>query len=184
MAAVAGIFSDPAELRAAARRGEWRASTAGHCPGYQQANLVLLPADAAAAFAAFCTRNPKPCPLIEITPPGEWEPKLSAPGADLRTDVPGYRVYHRGELVERPADLRSRWRDDLVGFLLGCSHTFEHALVEAGVEVRHVTQGTTVPMFVSSLRCLEAGAFKGPMVVTFRPVPRHQLPVVLELSAR
>lgn len=181
---MAVILREPAELRAAARRGEWRASTAGHCPAYQQANLVLLPADVAPDFAAFCTRNPRPCPLLEITPPGEWEPKLSAPGADLRTDVPGYRVYRRGELAESPADLRSLWRDDLVGFLLGCSHTFEHALGEAGVEVRHVAQGTTVPMFVSSLRCLEAGRFRGPMVVTFRPVPRRQLALVLELSAR
>ena len=177
-------LSDPAELRAAARRREWQTSTAGHCPGYQQANLVILPAELASDFASFCTRNPKPCPLIEITPPGDPEPRLSAPGADLRTDVPGYRVYRSGELVETPPSLEAHWRGDLVGFLLGCSFTFEHALAEAGVELRHVAAGTTVPMFTSSLRCLPAGRFAGPMVVTLRPVPRRQLGLVLELSAR
>src|SRR5262249_32811625 len=115
-------------MRAAARRGEWHGSTGGQCPRYQQANLVILPKEAAAEFAAFCTRNPKPCPLIEITPPGDPEPVRSAPGADLRTDLPGYRVYRLGELIERRAEIRDLWRDDLVAFLLGCSLTFEHAL--------------------------------------------------------
>ena len=88
-------------MRAAARRGEWHGSTGGQCSAYQQANLVILPQEAAVEFAAFCTRNPKPCPLIEITPPGDPEPARSAAGADLRTDLPGYRVYRRGELVEQ-----------------------------------------------------------------------------------
>lgn len=181
---MAAILTMPAEVRARARRGEWSGTTAGHCPRYQQANLVLLPAAVAGEFASFCTRNPKPCPLIEVTPPGDPEPRLSAPGADLRNDVPSYRVYRNGELVEKRSDLREVWRDDLVGFLLGCSHTFEHALAEAGVEIRHVAYGTTVPMFISSIRCVPAGRFAGPMVVTLRPVPRSQLGLVLELSAR
>jgi uncharacterized protein YcsI (UPF0317 family) len=171
-------------MRAAARGGAWRASTAGLCRAFQQANLVILPNDDAAAFAAFCTRNPKPCPLIEITPPGEAEPKFSAPGADLRTDLPGYRVYRRGELAEKRDDVLDVWRDDMVAFLLGCSHTLENALAESGVPIRHIEQGTTVPMFVSSIRCLPAGRFDGPMVVTMRPVRRGMLPLVLELSAR
>jgi uncharacterized protein YcsI (UPF0317 family) len=176
--------ADPEDMRMRARRNEWSGSTAGQCPGFQQANLVLLPAALAGEFASFCTRNPKPCPLIEITPPGEPEPHFSAPGADLRTDVPGYRVYRNGEFAGKPSDVVDLWRDDLVGFLLGCSHTFEHALAEAGVQIRHVAQGTTVPMFVSSLPCERAGRFWGPMVVTYRPVPASQLPLVLELSAR
>ena len=178
------ILEDPADLRAAARRGEWTGSTAGQCPGYQQANLVLLPSAVASEFAAFCTRNPKPCPLIEITPPGDPEPRLSAPGADLRTDVPGYRVYEKGELVFKGRSLDSWWRDDLVGFLLGCSFTFEHALTDAGVAMRHALRGTTVPMFIASIECVPAGRFAGPMVVTFRPIPRRQLELVLELSSR
>ena len=145
---------------------------------------MLLPADTATEFAAFCTRNPKPCPLLEITPPGDPVPRLSAPDADLRTDVPGYRVYRNGELAEKRDDIADLWRDDLVGFLLGCSFTFEHALLEAGVRLRHVECGTTVPMFISGLRCVPAGRFQGPMVVTMRPIARAQLPVVLELSAR
>jgi len=171
-------------MRAAARRGEWRGSTGGQCPAYQQANLVILPKEAAVEFAAFCTRNPKPCPLIEITPPGDPEPARSAPGADLRTDLPGYRVYRYGELVEQRGEIRELWRDDLVAFLLGCSLTFEHALIEAGVCVRNVERGTLVPMFVSNLPCRPAGRFHGPMVVTMRPIPEAQIQLVGELSAR
>jgi len=171
-------------LRAAARRGEWEGSTAGHCPHHQQANLVVLPADWAAEFASFCTRNPKPCPLLEITAPGDPVPRLSAANADLRTDVPSYRVYRGGELAERRAEIRDLWRPDLVAFLLGCSFTFEHALAEAGIRLRHVERGTTVPMFVSGLRCIPAGRFQGPMVVTMRALARESLSRVLELSAR
>ena len=121
--------------------------------------------DAAVDFAAFCTRNPTPCPIIEITPPGDPEPARTAPGADLRTDLPGYRVYRNGKLAEQRGDIRDLWRDDLVAFLLGCSFTFEHALVEAGVTPRNVERNTKVSMFVSSLDCLSAG----------RLLPSHHL---------
>ena len=178
------LITSPAEMRAAARRGEWRGSTGGQCPAYQQANLVILPKEAAAEFAAFCTRNPTPCPLIEITPPGDPEPARSAPGADLRTDLPGYRVYRRGELVEQRGEIRDLWRDDLVSFLLGCSLTFEHALIEAGVGVRNVELGTLVPMFVSNLLCRPAGRFHGPIVVTMRPIPETQVELVGEVCER
>jgi uncharacterized protein YcsI (UPF0317 family) len=178
------VITSPAEVRAAARRGEWRGTTGGHCPSYQQANLVILPKEAAAEFAAFCTRNPKPCPLIEITPPGDPEPVRAAPGADLRTDVPGYRVYRRGDLIEQRGEIVDLWRDDLVAFLLGCSLTFEHVLIEAGVSVRNVENDTSVPMFTSRLACRPAGRFHGPMVVTMRPIPESQLQLVGEISAR
>jgi uncharacterized protein YcsI (UPF0317 family) len=177
-------LTDPAELRSSARRGDWRRSTAGQCPAYQQANLVVLPSVLAAEFASFCSRNPKPCPVIEILPPGEWEPQLSAPGADLRTELPGYRVYADGGLIRRLDDLLQVWRKDLSAFLLGCSFTFEHALAEAGVPLRHVEQGTTVPMFVSTLACRPAGRVRGPVVVTMRPVGQSQLPLALEISSR
>ena len=111
------VTTSAAELRAAARRGEWRGTTAGHCPAYQQANLVILPKETAVEFTAFCTRNPTPCPIIEITPPGDPEPARSAPGADLRTDLPGYRIYRKGELAEQRGDIRDIWRSDLVAFL-------------------------------------------------------------------
>jgi len=118
--------------------------------------------EAAGEFAAFCTRNPAPCPIIEILPPGESEPVHSAPGADIRTDVPGYRIYRKGELVDRRSDIRDIWRDDLVAFLLGCSLTFEHALVEAGVPLRNVERNTMISMFVSNIACVPAGRFMGP----------------------
>ena len=174
----------PAELRAAACRGEWHGTTAGHCPGQQQANVVILPRDVAVEFAAFCTRNPGPCPIIEITPPGDPEPVWSAPGADIRTDVPGYRVYRDGQLTEQRGDIRGLWRDDLVTFLLGCSFTFEHALIEAGIGVRNVERGSRVSMFVSSLECVPAGRFHGPVVVSMRPIPEAQVELVCALSAR
>ena len=178
------VIASPAEMRAAARRGEWRGCTGRQCAAYQQANLVILPKEAAVEFAAFCTRNPKPCPLIEITPPGDPEPARSAPGADLRTDLPGYRIYRGGELVEQRGEIRDLWRDDLVAFLLGCSLTFEHALMDAGVGVRNVERGTLVPMFVSNLTCRPAGRFHGPMVVTMRPIPEAQVQLAGELTAR
>lgn len=177
-------MTSPADLRLVARRGAWQGSTAGHCPRYQQANLVVLPHEVAAEFAAFCTRNPTPCPLIEITPPGDPVPARSAPGADLRTDLPGYRVYRDGALAERRGDIRDLWRDDLVAFLLGCSFTFEHALAEEGVPLRNVERNCTVPMFVSNLACTPAGRFHGPMVVTMRPVATAQIELVCALSVR
>jgi uncharacterized protein YcsI (UPF0317 family) len=180
----ARIVKSAAEMRALARRGEWHATTSGHCSAYQQANMAILPKDAAAEFAAFCTRNPKPCPLIEITPPGDPEPARSAPGADLRTDVGGYRVYRDGKLVEKRKDIRDLWRDDLVAFLMGCSFTFEHALVEAGIPVRNIECDTTISMFTTSIACRPAGRFHGPVVATMRPVSESQVQLVSELSAR
>ena len=177
-------LTSAAELRAAARRGEWRGTTAGHCPANQQANLVFLPMEEAVEFAAFCTRNPKPCPIMEITPPGDPEPAHSAPGADLRTDLPGYRVYRKGELVEQRGDIENLWRDDLVAFLLGCSLTIEHGLMEAGITPRNVECNVKVPMFVTNLACVSAGRFHGPMVVSMRPIPEAQVELVREVSSR
>src|SRR5437773_1250654 len=119
-----------AEVRRRARTAELTGPTPGLALGYVQANLVLVPRDLAFAFLLFCQRNPRPCPLLDVTEPGSPEPRLVAPGADLRTDVPCYRVFRHGELVEEPRDLTRWWRDDLVGFLLGCSFTFESALLQ------------------------------------------------------
>jgi len=138
----------------------------------------------AVEFAAFCTRNPTPCPIIEITPPGDPEPVRAAPGADLRTDLPGYRVYRQGTLAEQRGDIRDLWRDDLVAFLLGCSLTFEHALVEAGVPLRNIECNTMISMFISNVACVSAGRFHGPMVVTMRPIAQAQVDLVCALSSR
>src|SRR5438105_1693668 len=127
-----------AEVRRQARSGEWTGPTPGLALGFVQANLAIVPRDLAFDFLLFCQRNPKPCPLLDVTEPGSAEPTIVAPGADLRTDLPRYRLYRHGELVEEPDNLQGLWREDLVGFLLGCSFTFENALVQAGLPVRHL----------------------------------------------
>ena len=138
--------------------------------GYVQANLVVVPRELAFDFLLFCQRNPKPCPLLDVTDPGSVEPAHVAPGADLRTDVPGYRVFKNGECVDEPDDLRGVWPVDGVGFLLGCSFTFEKALLEAGVPVRHIEEGRNVPMYRTNRPCRPAGVFRGPLVVSMRPM--------------
>ena len=163
-----------AEVRRQARGGEWTGPTPGLALGFVQANLVVVPRDIAFDFLLFCERNPRPCPLLDVTDPGCPEPRHAAPGADIRTDVPRYCVYRYGELIDEPSDLRSWWRDDLVGFLLGCSFTFENALLKAKIPVRHIEQGRNVPMYRTNIACAPAGVFAGPMVVSMRPMTASQ----------
>src|ERR1700722_13204979 len=158
-----------ADVRRLARSGMLDGPTPGLALGFVQANLVVVPRDLAFDFLLFCQRNPKPCPLLDVTEPGSPEPRFVAAGADIRTDVPRYRVWRNGELVEEPVDLTRWWRDDLVAFLIGCSFTFENALLEAGVPVRHIEQGTNVPMYRTNVACRPAGIFRGPLVVSMRP---------------
>jgi uncharacterized protein YcsI (UPF0317 family) len=164
-------------------RGGLRTPTAGWAPGYAQANLVVLPREAAFDFLVFAQRNPKPCPVLDVTDPGSTATSL-APGADLRTDLPAYRVWKHGRCVAEPAEVTGYWRDDLVAFLIGCSFTFEGALAAAGVPVRHVEQGRNVPMFVTSTPCRPAGRFSGPLVVSMRPVPPDRVAAAVSVSAR
>src|SRR3990172_1356151 len=131
-------------------------------------------------FRLFCDRNPGPCPLLDLTAPGDPVPRAAAPDADLRTDVPLYRVHRDGELVEERPDLLGLWRGDLVAFLLGCSFTFEEALREAGLPLRHLERGSNVSMYVTNRMCAPAGRFVGPMVVSMRPFPRAELTRVAE----
>jgi uncharacterized protein YcsI (UPF0317 family) len=174
-----GNWQTPSEVRAAARAGRLTGQTSGLAPGFAQANLVFLPHDLAAEFLLFCQRNPKPCPLLDVTSPGDPIPRRVAPTADLRTDAPRYRVWRHGELVDEPTDLLSLWRDDLVGFVIGCSFTFESALLRAGVPVRHIEQGSNVPMFRTNVPCEPAGSFQGPLVVSMRPMtPAHAIRAV------
>ena len=177
-------MAEPREVRQQIREGKWRQPTAGLAPGFVQANLVILPRDLAFDFLLFAQRNPKPCPVIEVTDVGSSEPKLSAPGADLRTDVPRYCVYRDGALASEVTDLRSVWRDDFVSFLLGCSFTFESALLQAGVPVRHIEEGRNVPMFITSIPCAPAGVFRGPLVVTMRPIPAPLVARAVQISGR
>jgi uncharacterized protein YcsI (UPF0317 family) len=172
------------EVRRACREGSLAGPTCGLAPGFAQANLVMLPADWAFDFLLFCQRNPQPCPLIEVTAPGDPTPRLTAPDADLRSDLPGYRVWQNGELVDEPADIHRYWRDDLVSFLIGCSFTFEAALVRAGLPVRHLELGRNVPMFRTTIPCQAAGRFAGPLVVSMRPfAPRDAIKAVQVTAA-
>jgi len=161
-------------LRDLARQGVFQSVTAGVALGYVQANLVMLPREQAFDFLLYCQRNPKPCPLLDVTEMGDAEPKLCAPGADLRTDVPCYRVYRHGELIEEPIDVSYLWQNDWVGFLIGCSFTFEKALIQAGIPVRHIEANCNVPMYRTNIACKPAGIFHGPMVVSMRPMTPAQ----------
>jgi uncharacterized protein YcsI (UPF0317 family) len=173
-----------AEVRRAAARGDLIGPTPGLAPGYVQANLVVVPHDLAFDFLLFCQRNPKACPVLDVTEPGSPQPGLVAPGADLRTDLPRYRVYRHGELSEEPTNLHGCWRDDLVAFLLGCSFTFENALLQAGVPVRHLEAGCNVPMYRTNQACRPAGGFRGPLVVSMRPMTPAQTVTAVRVCAR
>ncbi len=174
----------PAALRQLMRRGELARPTAGMAKGYVQANLAIVPRDLAYDFLLFAQRNPKPCPVLDVTGPGSPEPRLVAPGADLRYDVPKYRIYKNGVLVDEIVNLEKYWRDDLVAFLLGCSFTFETALLAAGVPVRHIEAGCNVPMYITSTACRPAGSFHGNMVVSMRPVPSGQVIKAVQVTSR
>jgi uncharacterized protein YcsI (UPF0317 family) len=175
---------DARTVRHLARSGALTGPTPGLAPGCVQANLVVVPRDVAFDFLLFCRRNPRPCPLLDVTDPGSPHPPRAAAGADVRTDCPRYRAYRYGELVDEPADLLAWWRDDLVAFLLGCSFTFENALLAAGLPVRHIEQGRNVPMYRTSLACEPAGLFAGPMVVSMRPMRPAQAEEAARICAR
>ncbi len=162
--------ASPVEVRAMIRTGEITGQTSGMCDGYAQANLAILPKDLAFDFLLFTQRNKKPCPVLDVTEAGSPVPRLTAPGADIRTDIPRYRIYRKGELTDEVTDISSFWRDDLVAFLLGCSFSFEAPMIEAGLEVRHITDHHNVPMYKTNIECVPAGVFHGPMVVSMRPM--------------
>lgn len=174
----------PSEVRLVIRDGMHHSHTANLAPGFMQANLVILPAEFAADFRAFCLANPKPCPLLEMTAPGDYEAKLLAPGSDLRTDLPAYRIWEDGVPVAQATEVSHLWRDDLVSFLIGCSFSFDNLLARAHLPVRHRDLGLNVPMFRTNRPCVPAGRFQGNMVVSMRPFTARNLEKARELSGR
>jgi len=170
--------------RLAVRNGAHRGPTAGLAPGYVQGNLAILPKALAADFRRFCERNPKPCPLIGMSAPGD--PRVPALGDDLdiRTDLPRYRVWRNGELVAEPDDVSDVWREDLVSFVIGCSFSFEEALTLAGIELRHITCNSNVPMYRTNVATAEAGPFHGPLVVSMRPMTPENAKRAVEITGR
>jgi uncharacterized protein YcsI (UPF0317 family) len=175
---------DPRAARRAIRAGTHARHTAGVAPGYVQGNLCILSREYAQDFQTFCKRNPKPCPLLAMSAPGD--PRLPSLAADLdiRTDVPSYRVFRDGEPVEDLPDIRHLWRDDLVAFVLGCSFSFEEALIEAGVPVRHIAQGRNVPMYLTSIDTTPAGPFRGKLVVSMRAFTPANAICAIEITSR
>jgi uncharacterized protein YcsI (UPF0317 family) len=152
----------PKDFRSLVRKGEWRASTEDACISYAKANLVIVPKDVALDFLIFCQRNPRPFPLLDVTEPGDPEPKVAAPGADLRTDLPQYRVFKNGELIDEPTDITKYWRDDLVSFLIGCGLAIDPLLHAANIKYRF--QGD----FVTNVQCHPVGPLRGPMTMGCR----------------
>lgn len=174
-----GAASTPEQARAAFRDGLCARAAAPRKATRRRS--VILPKEQAFDFLLFAQRNPKPCPLLEVMEPGVTAP-VTAPGADIRTDVPLYRVWKRGELVAEVPDIREYWRSDLVTFVIGCSFTFEFPLMEAGVPVRHITAGRNVPMYDTSIECRSAGAFHSTMVVSMRGIPSTQVADACRIS--
>lgn len=165
----------PKEVRQRIRKGEITGQTSGMCPGFAQANLVVLPKDLAYDFLLFTQRNPRSCPLLEVTDLGSPYAKFIA-DADIASDIPKYRVYKKGELTDVLTDIHGVWQDDFVAFLIGCSFSFEEALLEDGIPVRHIEEGRNIPMYNTSIPCISAGIFHGNMVVSMRPIPYELVP--------
>lgn len=171
-------------VRLAARAGRLSGHTSALAPGFVQGNLAILPAALAGDFLRFCQRNPKPCPVLGLSEPGSPHiPELGA-DLDLRTDLPRYRLWRHGVLAEEPTDIRHLWRDDLVAFVLGCSFTFEHALLDAGIPLRHVAEGRNVAMWRTNIACAPAGPFAGPMVVSMRPFAPADAIRAIQITSR
>ncbi len=173
-----------AELRTRIRSGEFQSHTSGIAEDFVQGNVVILPQKYAKDFAAFCERNPKPCPVLAMGDTGE--PMLPSLGQDIdiRTDVPRYRVWRDGKLVSEPTDISALWRDDLVCFVIGCSFSFEWALARQGIVLRHVVEGKNVAMYRTNIPTEAAGAFSGPMVVSMRPLSVSDAARAVEITAR
>ncbi|MCE1184373.1 putative hydro-lyase [Zoogloea sp.] len=170
--------------RAAIRAGEWRGHTSGLAPGHVQGNLAILPEALAGDFLRFCQRNPKSCPLLAVSEPGD--PFLPSLGqdVDIRSDLPAYRVWEHGQLVAETHDIRALWRPDLVSFVIGCSFSFEQALLDAGIPLRHMAEGRNVAMYRTSIPTTPAGPFHGPMVVSMRPMRAAHAIRAIQVTAR
>ena len=176
--------ADLPRLRAEIRAGRYAGHTAGLGSGYLQANIVILPEAQALDFMRFCQRNPKPCPLVGVSDTGNPMMHTLGRDIDIRSDVPAYNIYRQGRLEGSAPDIRDLWTGDMVAFALGCSFTFEHALMQAGIPLWHVENDTTVPMFRTNIDCAPAGAFRSRMVVSMRAIDPSRLTEAEQISRR
>ena len=180
----AGGASTARQLRERIRLERWCAPTASQASGHVQANIVILPAGLADDFLRFCQRNPKPCPVLAVSDPGGVALPALGEDIDIRTDVPRYRVWRDGVLEDEPTDIIEHWRDDLVTFALGCSFSFEHALVDAGIPMRHWDCASNVPMYRTNRQTIPAGRFAGPLVVSMRPMKAADAIKAVQITSR
>ncbi len=176
--------ADAGLVRSRIRSGAWTTHTSGLGGDHVQGNVVILPQDLASDFLRYCQRNPKPCPVLAVSEPGQ--PQLPTLGLDIdiRTDVPRYRVWQHGVVVDEPTDITALWRDDLVSFVLGCSFSFEQALLQAGLPLRHIDQGKNVAMYRTNMATQSAGVFSGPMVVSMRPLKAADAIRAIQVTSR
>lgn len=174
----------PKQAREMIRAGQWIKPTAGLADGYIQANLAVLPAELAFEFLLFCQRNPKSCPIIDVTETGSGIPALSAPDGNIKTDIPKYLVYRNGVLAEERTEVTDLWDSNMVGFLIGCSFTFEHALQQNGIGIRHIEEDCNVPMYKTNIPTVKAGRFSGPTVVSMRPMSRSDAIRAVQVTSR
>jgi uncharacterized protein YcsI (UPF0317 family) len=173
----------PQELRQLIRSRQWTTPTSGAASGYLQANLVMLPADEAFNFLLFCVRNPKPCPILDVLEPGQSEPIIAA-GADLRTDLPRYKIFENGEFQSDVEDVSDYFDANMVSFLLGCSFSFENAMLAAGLPIRNMEEDKNVSMYITNKPCLPAGPFSAQLVVTMRPMTPEQAVRAVQVTTR
>ena len=174
-----------AEVRRLSRASAFTGPTSGLAAGYVQCNIVILPQDAADHFAQFCALNPKPCPLLAISPaPGNYRLPALGEDIDIRRDVPRYRIWRNGELTEQCESIEQLWQDDWVAFALGCSFSFEEALIKSGIEVRNIIEQCNVPMYRTDIDCTPAGPFRGKLVVSMRPMPASDAIEAIQICGR
>jgi uncharacterized protein YcsI (UPF0317 family) len=172
----------PESFRQLCRDGIHTGPTSGHCLDYVQANVVFLPKEYSYDFLLFCQRNPKPCPLLEVTE--TQTPEIFAPSADLYTDIPRYNILRDGKIIESKTEILEYKAQNLVAFLLGCSFSFEQALISSGIPVRHIEENKNVPMYITDIDCRPSGIFRGPLIVTMRPIPKHQVNLAIEITSK
>ena len=175
---------NPAKARDLIRSNNWKSSTAGISLGFAQANFICLPKKFSFEFITFCQRNSIACPILEIIEPGQTSPSLVAKKSDLRTDLPKYLIYKRGELIDEVTDIMSFWNDDLVSILLGCSFTVDNSLLKAGIPIRHIEQGSSDSMYITNIECHRSGSFYGKLIVSMRPIPKSLVKKAVNISSQ
>jgi len=177
----------PKEIRRMIREGKLDGKgigSAGLGLGYVICNLVVLSKDIALDFMIFCQRNPQPCYIHEVTDIGNPEPRFSAPGADLRTDITKYCIYEKGKLKEEVTDITEYWRDDFIAFLIAGSDTWEKVLLAANIPLRHREEGKKAAIYISSIQCEPSNLFRGPMTVSMRPIPENKISRTIQICSR